>query len=295
VALQSPLCVCPIDFPNNGDSFDRENIMSAQWQGLLQNQGTWKGSFTNLSLEGVQLQDTPSEVNIHLSEDEQTVFFSLQREGAAEVKLQFSYPGPGLQVPFFEDGCFSQGSLQHAPQINFGAEFALIEGDRRLRLVQLFDRGAELTSLTLIRENRAGNTVQSPPLTVDALLGTWQGEAMTRYADNRNPDTVQTQIVVERKGDRLMQSLQFGNHRIETSAHIDGNRLHFSESAQPMQLLCLPGGASALVPQQIQPRTPFVFEAGWLVEPSLRKRMVRSYGDKGEWVSITVVTERKTS
>jgi hypothetical protein len=62
-----------------------------------------------------------------------------------------------------------------------------------------------------------------------------------------------------------------------------------------MQLLCLPGGASALVPQQIQPRTPFVFEAGWLVEPSLRKRMVRSYGDKGEWVSITVVTERKTS
>jgi hypothetical protein len=118
---------------------------------------------------------------------------------------------------------------------------------------------------------------------------------MTRYADNRNPDTVQTQIVVERKGDRLMQSLQFGNHRIETSAHIDGNRLHFSESAQPMQLLCLPGGASALVPQQIQPRTPFVFEAGWLVEPSLRKRMVRSYGDKGEWVSITVVTERKTS
>jgi hypothetical protein len=269
------------------------DTMTAQWQGLLQNQGTWKGSFTNLSSEGVELQDTPSEVNIRLSEDEQTVFFSLQREDSSEINLQFNYPGPGLQVPFFEDGCFSQGSLQHAPNINFGAEFAIREGDRRLRLVQLFDQGTALTSLTLIRENRAGNTVQSPPLTVDALVGVWQGEAITRYADYREPDVMQTQIMVERKGDHLTQSLQFGNHRIQTSAQIDGNRLHFSEGAQPMLLLCLPGGASALMPQQIQPRTPFVFETGWLVEPNLRKRMVRSYGDKGEWASITLVTERK--
>jgi Domain of unknown function (DUF3598) len=287
--------VRPSDFPTNGHNFEQENIMSTQWQGLLQNRGIWKGSFTNLSLNGVQLQDTPSEVKIHLSEDEQTVFFSLQREGAAEIKLQFEYPGPGLQVPFFEDGCFSQGSLQHAPHTNFGAEFALIDGDRRCRLVQLFDQGTELTSLTLIREHRTGNTVQSPPLTVDALVGVWQGEAMTRYADFRNPDMVQTQLKVEREGDRLTQSLQFGNHRIQTSAHIKGNRLHFNEGAQPMQLLCLPGGASALVPQQIQPRTPFVFETGWLVESDLRKRMVRSYGDRGEWVSITLVTERKMS
>jgi hypothetical protein len=274
-------------------------MMTTQWQGLLQNQGTWKGSFTNLSLDGFQLRDTPSEVDIHLSEDEQTVFFSLQREGTAEVKLQFEYPGPGLQIPFFEDGCFSQGSLQHAPYTNFGAEFAIREGDRRLRLVQLFDQGTALTSLTLIRENRAGNTVQSPPLTVDELVGVWQGEAITRYADYRDPDVMQTQIVVEREGEscapgvRLTQSLQFGNHRIQTSAQIDGNRLHFNEGAQPMLLLCLPGGASALVPQQIQPRMPFVFETGWLVEPNLRKRMVRSYGEKGEWASITLATERK--
>jgi Domain of unknown function (DUF3598) len=267
--------------------------MTAQWQGLLQNQGTWKGSFTNLSPEGVELQNTPSEVNIRLSEDEQTVLFSLLREGSAEIKLQFNYPGPGLQVPFFEDGCFSPGSLQHAPHTQFGAEFAIREGDRRLRLVQLFDQGSELTSLTLIRENRAGDTVQSPPLTVDALVGVWQGEAITRYADYRDPDVMQTQIVVEREGALLKQSLQFGNHRIQTSAQIDGSRLHFSEGAQPMLLLCLPGGASALVPQQIQPRMPFVFETGWLVEPNLRKRMVRSYGDKGEWASITLVTERK--
>jgi Domain of unknown function (DUF3598) len=270
-------------------------MMSAQWQGLLQNQGTWKGSFTNLSLDGVQIQDTPSEVNIHLSEDEKTVFFSLQREGAAEIKLQFEYPGPGLQIPFFEDGCFSQGSLQHAPNVTFGAEFALIEGDRRLRLVQLFDRGTELTSLTLIREHRAGNAIQSPPLTVDALIGTWQGEATTLYADYRSPDVTPTHLKVAQEGDRLTQTLQFGSHTLQSSAQIEAHGLHFKDGTQPMRLLFLPGGASALYPTQIQPRSPFVIEAGWLVEPNLRKRMVRNYGKKGEWVSITLVRERKIS
>jgi hypothetical protein len=267
--------------------------MTSQWQGLLQNLGTWQGSFTNLSPEGVPLQDTPSEVTLRLSEDEQTVFFSLQRHASPEIALRFNYPGPGLQIPFFENGCFSQGSLQHAPQTQFGAEFALIEGDRRLRLVQLFDQGTALTSLTLIRENRAGNMAQSPPLTVDLLVGVWQGEAVTRYADHRSPDVIQTHLTVAQEGDCLTQSLQFGGRTIQSSAHRDGNCLHFKDGAQPMKLLCLPGGASALYPQQIQPRTPFMIETGWLVEPTLRKRMVRSYGDHGEWVSITLVTERK--
>jgi hypothetical protein len=269
--------------------------MTPQWQGLLQNLGIWHGSFTQLSPQGIQGQDTPSQVMLRLSEDEKTVFFSLQREASPEMTLQFNYPGPGLQVPFFENGCFSQGSLQHAPRTQFGAEFALIEGDRRLRLVQLFAQGTALTSLTLIRENRAGNLVQSPPLTVDALLGTWQGEAITLYADYRSPDVVSTQLQVEREGDRITQTLQFGSHRIQSSAHIKENGLHFNEGAQPMQLLCLPGGASALFPQQIKPRSSFVIETGWLVEPNLRKRMVRSYGDRGEWVSITLVSERKVS
>lgn len=268
--------------------------MTPQWQGLLQNLGIWHGSFTQLSPQGVHGQDTPSQVTLRLSEDEKTVFFSLQREASPEVTLQFNYPGPGLQVPFFENGCFSQGSLQHAPYTQFGAEFALIEGDRRLRLVQLFAQGTALTSLTLIRENRAGNLVQSPPLTVDALVGAWEGEAITLYADYRSPDVAPTHLKVEQEGDRLTQTLQFGSHTIQSSAQIKGNSLHFNEGAQPMALLCLPGGASALVPQQMEPRTPFVIEAGWLVEPNLRKRMVRNYSDRGEWVSITLVTERRS-
>jgi Domain of unknown function (DUF3598) len=268
--------------------------MTLQWQGLLQNLGTWQGSFTQLSPKGVQLEDTPSELTLSLSADEKTVDLLLKRESCRDIALQFQYPGPGPQIPFFESGCFSQGSLQWSPYSSFGAEFALIHGDRRLRLVQLYNPGTDPSSLTLIRENRAGSgATESPPLQVSDLLGTWEGEAIALYPDTRRSDPYQTHLQVEQIGDRLTQSLQFSNHRIQTSAQIDGNRLHFSEGAQPMQLLCLPGGASALGPQQIQPRTPFVFETGWLVEPNLRKRMVRSYGEKGKWASITVVTERK--
>lgn len=269
--------------------------MTSQWQGLLQNLGTWRGSFTQLSPSGLQTQDTPSEVTLCLSEDQKTVHFSLKRDASPEMTLQFNYPGPGLQVPFFENGCFSQGSLQHAPSTRFGAEFALIEGDRRLRLVQLFDQGTELTSLTLIRENRADSFAQSPPLTVDALVGTWQGEATTLYADYRSPNVTSTYLKVEREGDRLTQTLQFSSHTLQSSAYIEGNRLLFKDGTQPMQLLLLLGGASALVPTQIKPRTAFVIETGWLVEPTLRKRMVRNYSDRGEWVSITLVTEHKVS
>lgn len=270
-----------------------------QWQGLLNNLGIWQGSFTELSPQGSQLQDTPSEVTLSLSADEKTVDFVLKRFPIAadpqEMTLQFHYPGPGAKVPFFEDGCFSQGSLQWSAWGQFGSEFALIEGDRRLRLVQLFRQGTDLTRLTLIREHRAGNSAQaSPPLTVGDLLGTWVGAATTLYPDGRMASPTQTHLQVQQAGDRLSQTLQFGAQTLHSSARIEGsNTLHFDEGTQPMQLLCLPGGASSLCPVQIQPRTPFIIEAGWLVEPTYRKRLLRSYCDRGEWVSITLVTERK--
>ena len=42
-------------------------------------------------------------------------------------------------------------------------------------------------------------------------------------------------------------------------------------------------------------RKPVFFEAGWLVEPDLRFRMIRSYNDRGEWISLTLIKERKIS
>jgi hypothetical protein len=269
--------------------------MTAQWQGLLQNLGIWQGSFTQLSAAGEVQDDVPSELTLSLSEDEKTVYLLLKRANTQDVTLQFNYPGPGYQIPFFENGCFSQASLQHAPWTQFGAEFSLFDGqDRRLRLVQLYRQGTDLSSLTLIREQRAGSMArESPPLKVDALLGQWQGEAVTLYADYRSPEVVSTHLSIQQSGDRLQQTLQFGSQQIQSSAQISGNCLLFTDSPQPMQLLCLPGGASALCPSQIQPRTPFVLEIGWLMEPTQRQRMIRSYGAGGEWASITLVTERK--
>ncbi len=60
----------------------------------------------------------------------------------------------------------------------FGAELGFINGDHRLRLVQLFDPDSQLSSLTLIREHRL-NTAASerPPLTLEMLLGEWQGRS----------------------------------------------------------------------------------------------------------------------
>jgi Domain of unknown function (DUF3598) len=275
-----------------------------QWQGLLQNLGTWQGSFTQLSPDGLEIQDTPSEVTLTLSADEQTVDFALKRfpDGTVpqEMMLRFQYPGPGPKVPFFESGCFSQGSLQWSAWSSFGNELAMIEGDRRLRLVQLYSQGSDLNSLTLIREVRAGSDAHpSPPLKVDDLIGTWAGEATTLYPDGRLASPVQTCLSVEREGERLSQTLQFERQTISSSARIEdrcqGSCLTFEDSPQPMQLLCLPGGASSLCPTQIQPNVPFVVEAGWLIEPTYRKRLLRNYCARGEWVSITLVTERKTS
>jgi hypothetical protein len=57
----------------------------------------------------------------------------------------------------------------------------------------------------------------------------------------------------------------------------------------------LPDGGSCTLPVKIELRKPIFFEVGWLVEPDLRFRMIRTYNERGEWVSLTLVTERKVS
>lgn len=59
-------------------------------------------------------------------------------------------------------------------------------------------------------------------------------------------------------------------------------------------MLLLPDGASSTSPQQVRVRQAFFLEVGWLLQPGERQRMIRSYSDKGEWSSLTLVTERKT-
>lgn len=269
---------------------------SSQWQNLLKNLGSWQGSFTRLTPQGDLREDIPTVVTLEgLNQDEtirQTLqYFDDQQTLTQEKILEYSSLGRG--VLFFEDGAFSQGSMQAAPFSDFGAEFGFIQGDRRLRLVQLFDQESALSGITLIREHRlGGSSHEQSPLTISQLLGTWQGEATTLYPDWRTPDTYSTTLTVRQQGDRLAQRLTTAQLDLASTARIEGSKLVFDQRL-PIQVLLLPGGASANTPLAIPRGQPFFLEAGWLVEETLRQRMIRQYDAQGGWTSLTLVTERR--
>ncbi|MEG4519707.1 MULTISPECIES: DUF3598 family protein [unclassified Microcoleus] len=281
--------------------------MVSQWENFLQNLGEWHGSFTQLSPRGEVLQDTPSVISLEGFNDNKNVRLKLRRFspnpngiGEPEVsELVREYQGLGRDILFFENGAFCQGTIQLAPYSECGAEFGFIYNYRRLRFVQLYNTDGNLSNLTLIREKQPDKNVpERPPLTVEALLGEWQGEAVTMYPDSRSPDFYSTKLQLHlENGDRLVNKITFGSNDtvISSSASIDGSVLHFNEGASPVQVVLLPDGGSCTLPVKIELRKPIFFEAGWLVEPDLRFRMIRSYNERGEWVSLTLVTERKVS
>ena len=270
------------------------SLRKSQWACFLENLGEWHGSFTQLSPQGVVLSDVPSTLTLAaLDEQCQTVRLTLHRQGAGELVLEFTSVGGSLQ--FFVSGTFSQGALQFSPVGTFGAELAFKAGDRRLRLVQLF-QNRRFEQLTLIREHLVSSTTpERPPLQVADLLGEWQGEAVTLYADGRATHIDKTQLSLAREGDRLTQQLTFGDRTLASSATISGTVLTFDQGKIPIQVLLLPDGASCTCPLTIPSGQSFFLEAGWLMQPDLRQRLIRSYNSQGEWVSLTLVTERKLS
>lgn len=280
--------------------------MRSQWESFLQNLGEWEGSFTQFSPKGEWVEDIPSVINIEGLNNNEAARLTLRRvvqnpKGGEPVvnELVRVYQSLGRDILFFENGAFSQGSIQLAPFTEIGAEFGLIYQQRRLRLVQLFNKERNLANITLIREKlKNTNYPERPPLTLESLLGEWQGDAITIYPDWRSPDTYAThlQLKLEKDG-RVSQKLTWGTgintQTITSSARVEGSILSFDESSQPMQVLLLPDGASSTSPLQIELRKPLFLEVGWLVEPEQRQRMIRRYNEKGEWVSLTLVTEYK--
>jgi Domain of unknown function (DUF3598) len=270
--------------------------MRNQWESFLQNLNVWVGSFTQFSPEGEQLEDRSSRLTLEGLDNNQSARLTLQREGLKDLVLEFSTLS--RSTLFFENGAFSQGTIQFAPFAEFGAEFGLIHQNRRLRLVQMFNNDGNLRSLTLIREHREGtDKAERPPLTVEALLGEWQGETITLFTDLRNPITSTSKMKLHLNSEGcLVQNLSFNNQNITSTAKINGSVLEFDGNPEnPVHVLMLPDGASATFPAKLQPRQPLFLETGWLIEPNWRQRMIRSYSDKGEWVSLSLVTERKVS
>ncbi|WP_373530738.1 DUF3598 family protein [Nostoc sp.] len=268
--------------------------MKSQWECFLQNLGVWEGSFTNFSPQGTFLNDTPSRLSLEGLNNNQTVRLTLSRSGRDDLIREFSSVGGGLL--FFENGSFSEGLIQLGPFSEFGAELAFVHENRRLRLVQLFDKTGNLNRLTLIREHLAGTQiVERLPLQINDLLGEWQGKAVTIYRDLRSPDTYSTTLKLQLDdAGRLIQSTSFAERTITSTATIKDRIILFDQDPQKqVQVLLLPDGASATSPLKVQLRQPLFLEVGWLIQANLRQRMIRSYNEKGEWVSLTLVTEER--
>ena len=287
-----------MSFPQASSSQPDSNPSSSyQWDNFLRNLGEWRGSFTRLSPQGQVDQDTPSTLILEKCNQNQvrlTLKFFSPETGALEQEKSLAFESIGPNIVFFENGAFSQGSLQVGPFSQFGGEFGFVAGDRRLRVVQLYNPESHLSQITLIREQRAGsNAPERPPLSVENLLGTWQGHATTRYADLQPTAHYETQLVVERQGDRLYQHIHTAKVDVSSSASISGSTLLFDQGGFPIQVLLLPDGGSSATPLTVPKGQPFFLEVGWLLETGLRQRLIRSYDAQGRWLSVTQVIEQQ--
>lgn len=272
--------------------------MATQWERLLKNSGTWVGSFTQLSPAGDIRQDTPTIVALKPQDGGNQMRQEIRKMPAGEAPQEtiLEYRSLGKGVLFLENGAFSQGSIQWSPVAEFGAELGFIEGTERLRVVQLFQRERTLSSITLIREYLEGTQPRDrPPLSPEQLLGVWEGEAVSLSPDLWPDATQPTRLEIRQASPgQIHQTLQFGQHlSLQSTGHIAGHHILFDQGSQPVTVHLLPGGASVTCPQEIVGGQPFFLEAGWLIQPNLRQRLIRSYDEKGSWTQLTLVTERK--
>ncbi|MEM9272999.1 MAG: DUF3598 family protein [Cyanobacteria bacterium P01_F01_bin.143] len=273
--------------------------MVSQWNYFLKNIGTWKGSFTHLSAEGKEIKDTPTVITFEASSDKQAVHqvvnYVPKNQPASKVSVDYTPASLSRDLIFFEDGSFCRGNSQWSGYGNFVSEFGLIERDRRLRTVNIYNNSTNLNRIVFIREKLPdSNTPERPQLKVEDLLGEWQGEATTIYPDSSEEKISQSHLKITQKAhDQIEQEISFGNRKITSTAKILGSRLLFENSNLPIQILLLPDGGSCNCPLEIKPGYGFVVELGWLVKPNKRQRIMRNFDQKGTWISSTFVTEIK--
>ncbi len=272
-----------------------------QWQNFLKNLGEWRGSFTQLTPTGKIIKSTPSILSLEGFEDNRLVRFRLRRYDNPDYQdpptqdYSQEYRSLGRQIIFFDTGTFSKGAWQLAPFTEFGAEFGFIVGDRRMRFVQLYSKELHLDSLTLIREFRAGSDAQErPQLTVEQLLGTWQGKAYTVSPNWPEPTMTETQVTLAQEGDRLHQTSTFNEATINSTGVIQRDQIRFT-GHHARSVLLLPDGVSCNAPDALQLRQSFFLEVGWLVSNHERQRLLRHYDGKGGWSGSTLVVEQRVA
>ncbi len=272
--------------------------MASQWENLLQHLGAWEGSFDRLDPRGNLLASTPTVVTLEGLDDNRRIRQTIARfpsDAPAPAPQVLEYATLSRNILLFENGSFSMGAGQFSPFSQFGAEFGFVMGDRRLRLVALYDRDSHLSELTLIREGARGKTTaEGSPLDIGRLIGSWQGTATVLYPDLRPPETYPTQLNLERQGNCLRQTLRAPGLEIASEGQIQNDRILFSgRGPLDYQVLLLPDGASCNLPPTLANRQSFFLEVGWLVAPERRWRLLRNYDGTGNWVNLTLIDERK--
>ncbi|MEO1133235.1 MAG: DUF3598 family protein, partial [Cyanobacteria bacterium J06639_1] len=257
------------------------------------NLGQWHGTFAYFSPDGELNKEIPSIVTLKGEDDNQTVRLTVEYPTEPNRDVLWTFQAPETGMTLFENGAFSRGNDGESPFIKLAVEQGLIHNQRRLRLVQVFNVGSP-AQVIAIAEGLPEADEKRSPLTVEQLIGTWEGEAVA-IDDKRESETYSTHLQISREGDRLSQTLKFGDRELSSSARIDGSILHFEDSHPHTRVLLLPDGGSARAPERLTQGTPFQIELGWLVDPNLRQRMIRSYDKDGRWLNATLVTERKVS
>ncbi|AFY40314.1 hypothetical protein Lepto7376_4194 [[Leptolyngbya] sp. PCC 7376] len=274
--------------------------MSSQWDNFLKNLGTWRGSFSTMSLNGEISSDVPSILTLALVDgDRDCVRLHLQRfesgdyDSEASSNMTQDFRSLGRHMIFSETGSFSKGVMWFSTMMDFIAEFGFIAGDRRLRMVQIYDEQYHFEKLVFIREFREGtNAKERPQLTVDQLVGTWEAESQTYRPDFEPPKISQSRLKLNVVGETLHQSIELDNRTITIQAQIEGNQLKFNSDV-PRQITLLPDGGSINVPLQVPSKKAFFVEVGWLVSDNIRQRIMRNFDEQGKWESSVFITEKR--
>jgi hypothetical protein len=292
----------------------------SQWTHLLENLGIWEGSFSYFSSEGIETSSIPSRVSLEGLYDNQQICQTVQMLSADRTTViserVLNYQALSRSVLVFKTGAFSQGSMQYGPFSEFGAELGFKWGDRRCRLVQLFDKDANLSTFTLIRECRKGTDTDDihwanqHPLSVETCIGEWSGTAITLYADLSPAQTTATYTRYQWQGDRLIETSEYASQSInrhwqpQTSTQASFAKpsptasratvvFDTEHKAHQWRTILFPGGMASITPRIIPKRQAFHLEAVWYVSGIHRQCMMRHYNAFGEWTALTLTDEHK--
>ncbi|MEM7063225.1 MAG: DUF3598 family protein [Cyanobacteria bacterium P01_B01_bin.77] len=278
-----------------------ENLWTAdQWTYIRKNTGEWHGSFIQFSPEADWVSDTPSVLTLEEDRLDQHMVLVLKRtpqgKSTQTTTRELGYPGAVPYICFFPTGAFSQGAMQRRPWSSFGAEFCLLSGNRRLRLVQLYNGNASgehiLDYVTLIPEYRPGvdNAAHDAArLSIDTLLGPWHGDRLYLPATMDKPQVTTSHWQAQRSGAEL---ILLGDKELQQKfTPVDQYRWQAVDDLKHLWLL--PGGVSCTVYPQLASKHPAQIEVCWYLSDHRRQRIVRDYDANGNWVGTALMIEMR--